>query len=177
MSGSDSPAIRFEGWPGIALHPSIISAQVGDRCVLSRETTDRRFCADHGVLGLPRYVDTRSENGYTAVHLAALSGTLACVQTLLESGASMMVRVCYCLHGQGCNQDQHTQLTRAQQLLMIFLTGVKPLNASPMFRQVRTVDQGRGGPYDIAPGSTPLHAAAFRGDVGIVQAVIQVQSP
>jgi hypothetical protein len=27
---------------------------------------------------------------------------------------------------------------------------------------------------DIAPGSTPLHAAAFRGDVGIVQAVLQV---
>ena len=39
-----------------------------------------------------RYVDTRSENGYTAVHLAALSGTLACVQALLDSGASMMVR-------------------------------------------------------------------------------------
>jgi ankyrin repeat protein len=37
-------------------------------------------------------VDTRSENGYTAVHLAALSGTLACVQALLDSGASMMVR-------------------------------------------------------------------------------------
>ena len=39
---------------------------------------------------------------------------------------------------------------------------------------MRTVDQGRAGPFEIAPGSTPLHAAAFRGDVGIVQAVIQV---
>ena len=27
----------------------------------------------------------------TALHLAALSGTLACVQLLLEAGASMMV--------------------------------------------------------------------------------------
>jgi ankyrin repeat protein len=38
-----------------------------------------------------RYIDTRAEGGMTALHLAALSGTLACVQLLLEAGASMMV--------------------------------------------------------------------------------------
>jgi len=59
-----------------------MTAPVGDRCVIP---------------WLLRYVDTRSENGYTAVHLAALSGTLACVQTLLESGASMMVRTLCCI--------------------------------------------------------------------------------
>jgi len=62
-------------------------------------------------------------------------------------------------------------------MLRVFMTDFKPHDEALMFRQVRTVDQGRGGPYDIAPGSTPLHAAAFRGDVGIVQAVIQVQRP
>lgn len=40
-----------------------------------------------------RYIDTRAEGGLTALHLAALSGTLACVQLLLEAGASMMVRL------------------------------------------------------------------------------------
>ena len=128
------------------------------------------------MVGLPRYVDTRSENGYTAVHLAALSGTLACVQTLLESGASMMVRVCYCLHGGGLNMPAQS-IAMCRRLLMLFLRDLKPRLETLMSRQVRTVDQSRGGPYDIAPGSTPLHAAAFRGDVGIVQAVIQVQRP
>lgn len=37
-------------------------------------------------------MDTRAENGFTALHMAALSGTLVCVQLLLEAGASMMVR-------------------------------------------------------------------------------------
>ena len=37
------------------------------------------------------FVDTRSENGFTALHLAAMSGNLLCMQILLRSGASMMV--------------------------------------------------------------------------------------
>ena len=41
--------------------------------------------------GVCAYMDTRAENGLTALHLAALSGTLPCVQLLLEAGASMMV--------------------------------------------------------------------------------------
>ena len=41
-------------------------------------------------------------------------------------------------------------------------------------RQVRTVDQNRGPLPDVPIGSTPLHAAAFRGDIGIVQAMLQV---
>ncbi len=43
-------------------------------------------------VGCCRYVDTRAEKGMTALHMAALTGTLLCVQILLEAGASMMVR-------------------------------------------------------------------------------------
>ena len=42
--------------------------------------------------GCGRYVDTRAEKGMTALHMAALTGTLLCVQILLEAGASMMAR-------------------------------------------------------------------------------------
>lgn len=38
------------------------------------------------------FVDTRSDNGHTALHLAALSGTLPCMHALLAGGASMLVR-------------------------------------------------------------------------------------
>lgn len=43
-----------------------------------------------------------------------------------------------------------------------------------MVAQVRTVDQQRGPQPDIPVGSTPVHAAAFRGDLAIVQAMLQV---
>ncbi len=43
-----------------------------------------------------------------------------------------------------------------------------------MVAQVRTVDQQRGPLPDIPVGSTPVHAAAFRGDLAIVQAMLQV---
>ena len=39
-----------------------------------------------------RYIDSRAENGLTALHLAAYSGSLECVRLLLDNGASMMVR-------------------------------------------------------------------------------------
>lgn len=39
-----------------------------------------------------RYIDSRAENGLTALHLAAFSGSLECVRLLLDNGASMMVR-------------------------------------------------------------------------------------
>lgn len=39
-----------------------------------------------------RYIDSRAENGVTALHLAAVYGEVACVHTLLAAGASMMVR-------------------------------------------------------------------------------------
>ncbi|KAK9866030.1 hypothetical protein WJX84_004124 [Apatococcus fuscideae] len=42
--------------------------------------------------GQCRYIDSRAENGMTALHLAALMGHLECVQSLLDAGASMMVR-------------------------------------------------------------------------------------
>ena len=41
---------------------------------------------------LSRYIDSRAENGLTALHLAAHSGSLECVRLLLDGGASMMVR-------------------------------------------------------------------------------------
>ena len=78
---------------------------------------------------------------------------------------------------ESCDDGHHAQLIRTLILLMLSVNDFKPCKASLIFCQVRTVDQGRGGPYEIAPGSTPLHAAASRGDVGIVQAVIQVQRP
>ncbi len=37
-------------------------------------------------------MDSRAENGLTALHMAAALGNLACVQALLAAGASMMVR-------------------------------------------------------------------------------------
>lgn len=50
---------------------------------------------DHKILTLVpwecSFVDTRSENGCTALHLAAMSGTLPCMHTLLAGGASMLV--------------------------------------------------------------------------------------
>ncbi len=36
------------------------------------------------------------------------------------------------------------------------------------------MSQGRGPEPDVAVGSTPLHCAAQRGDLGIVQALLQV---
>ncbi|KAL3130587.1 hypothetical protein ABBQ38_008392 [Trebouxia sp. C0009 RCD-2024] len=44
------------------------------------------------VSGTCRYIDSRAENGLTALHLAANSGSLECVRLLLDGGASMMVR-------------------------------------------------------------------------------------
>lgn len=41
---------------------------------------------------LVRYIDSRAENGLTALHLAAVKGSLECVRLLLDGGASMMVR-------------------------------------------------------------------------------------
>ena len=38
------------------------------------------------------YIDSRAENGLTALHLAAVNGSLECVRLLLDGGASMMVR-------------------------------------------------------------------------------------
>ncbi|BDA44275.1 probable E3 ubiquitin-protein ligase XBOS33 at N-terminal half [Coccomyxa sp. Obi] len=46
----------------------------------------------HDMSGQCRYVDSRAENGLTALHMAAALGHLACVQALLTAGASMMVR-------------------------------------------------------------------------------------
>lgn len=37
-------------------------------------------------------MDSRAENGLTALHMAAALGNLVCVQALLGAGASMMVR-------------------------------------------------------------------------------------
>ena len=39
-----------------------------------------------------RYIDSRAENGLTALHIAAVRGDLRCVNLLLDAGASMMVR-------------------------------------------------------------------------------------
>ena len=41
--------------------------------------------------------------------------------------------------------------------------------------QVRTVNSGRGPTADVPVGSTPLHCAAFRGDLSIVQALLQAR--
>ncbi|CAK0737042.1 hypothetical protein CVIRNUC_000845 [Coccomyxa viridis] len=46
----------------------------------------------HDMSGQCRYVDSRAENGLTALHMAAALGDLACVKILLGAGASMMVR-------------------------------------------------------------------------------------
>ncbi|KAK9808944.1 hypothetical protein WJX72_006738 [[Myrmecia] bisecta] len=46
----------------------------------------------HDMSGQCRYIDSRAENGMTALHLAAMAGELDCVQALLSAGASMMVR-------------------------------------------------------------------------------------
>ncbi|KAK9805084.1 hypothetical protein WJX73_003042 [Symbiochloris irregularis] len=44
----------------------------------------------HDMSGQCRYMDSRAENGMTALHLAAFNGNLASVQCLLDAGASMM---------------------------------------------------------------------------------------
>lgn len=68
-------------------------------CCVQVETAGERFALRNArvrdMSGICRYIDTRAENGMTALHMAALSGTLACVQMLLEAGASMMVRTVY----------------------------------------------------------------------------------
>ena len=60
--------------------------------------------------------------------------------------------------------------------MTLIATGAARFLNVALFEQVRTVDQGRGAASELPPGSTPLHAAAFRGDVGIVQAVLQVHA-
>ena len=42
--------------------------------------------------GQCRYIDSRAENGLTALHIAAAAGSLAGVRALLDGGASLMVR-------------------------------------------------------------------------------------
>ncbi len=37
-------------------------------------------------------MDSRAENGLTALHLAAIAGSLPCVQALVASGANMMLQ-------------------------------------------------------------------------------------
>ena len=39
-----------------------------------------------------RYIDSRAENGLTALHIAAAAGSLGCARALLAGGASLMVR-------------------------------------------------------------------------------------
>jgi hypothetical protein len=39
-----------------------------------------------------RYIDSRAENGLTALHIAAAAGSLGCARSLLAAGASLMVR-------------------------------------------------------------------------------------
>ena len=88
---------------------------------LKREDGD--FCG--------RYIDSRGENGLTALHLAAAGGELECVRCLLGAGASMMVR---------------------------------------------TVDLEMASDLMPPAGSTPLHLAAHRGHVAILQAMLQVRN-
>ena len=38
-----------------------------------------------------RYINSRAENGLTALHLAAFSGSLSCMQLLLAAGADVMM--------------------------------------------------------------------------------------
>lgn len=45
-----------------------------------------------GTTSCCRYIDSRAENGLTALHIAAVRGDLKLVKLLLEAGASMMVR-------------------------------------------------------------------------------------
>ena len=76
-------------------------------------------------------MDSRAENGLTALHMAAAAGCLGCVQQLLGAGASMMVR---------------------------------------------TVDLDMASPVQYPAGSTPLHLAAQRGHIAILQAMLQVRA-
>ena len=39
-----------------------------------------------------RYMDSRAENGLTALHLAVIAGSLPCVQALLAAGADLMLQ-------------------------------------------------------------------------------------
>ncbi len=50
------------------------------------------LCQNNAMLMCARYIDSRAENGLTALHLAAVNGSLECVRLLLDGGASMMVR-------------------------------------------------------------------------------------
>ena len=74
-------------------------------------------------------MDSRAENGLTALHMAAALGDLPCVKILLGAGASMMVR---------------------------------------------TVDLDMQSSLQFPAGSTPLHLAAQRGQIAILQAMLQV---
>ena len=92
---------------------------------MSQPTPEKRVCHVSR-----RYVDSRAENGLTALHMAAAAGCLGCVQQLLGAGASMMVR---------------------------------------------TVDLDMASPVQYPAGSTPLHLAAQRGHIAILQAMLQAR--
>lgn len=98
----------------------------------------------------------------TALHLAALSGTLACVQLLLEAGASMMVH-------------KGLRPVLAADLMVTVYQKMLSFDGSTLVVQGRTVVGARGSQQALTAGCTPLHAAAFRGDLGIVQAMLQVR--
>ncbi len=52
----------------------------------------KKLCLINASVFIFRYIDSRAENGLTALHLAAVNGSLECVRLLLDGGASMMVR-------------------------------------------------------------------------------------
>ena len=79
-----------------------------------------------------RYIDSRGENGLTALHLAAYSGSLECIRILLNAGASMMVRT--------VDLDMQTPVTLP--------AGSTPLHAAAMNGHVAILQammQVRGG--------------------------------
>ena len=116
----------------LVVHPVLLyailarSLQGGDTTLQHRGPEVRRAHAC-----TCRYVDSRAENGLTALHMAAALGDLACVKILLGAGASMMVR---------------------------------------------TVDLDMQSSMQFPAGSTPLHLAAQRGQIAILQAMLQVRA-
>ena len=128
-----------------------------------------------------RYVDQRAFGGLTALHFAAVTGSLEAAQALLRAGASLLVKT-----GEGARERgqrrQHMCLAQAQHAQRIAaLPGVRACtSSSPLCNHPPPLCAVDGEAYIgdeyLVPGSTPLHVAVMVASAPVAHAILQVRA-
>ena len=81
-------------------------------------------------------MDSRAENGLTALHLAAIAGSLPCVQALVASGANMML--------QTMDQGMNSTVNIAAGSSVLHAAVMSKAARLPLFRQCfRSAESGQ----------------------------------